>query len=131
MYQQLIIVGNLVKDPEMRHTPSGIPVTSFNVGTNRKYTGSDGQIVKETAWFKVSVFGKSAETCNQYLRKGSPVLVEGRLSPDKTSGGPRVYQRPDGTYGATYEMVANTVRFLGGGGQQEPKSQETEDEAPF
>lgn len=133
MYQQLIIVGNLGKDPEMRHTPSGTPVTSFSVGTNRKYTGSDGQVVKEVTWFKVSVFGKTAETCNQYLKKGSSVLVDGRLTPDKTSGGPRVYQRPDGTSGAAYEMTANTVRFLSsGGGQQELKTQEPEEEEqPF
>ena len=112
MYQQIIIVGNLGRDPEMRYTPSGTPVTSLNVATNRKYTGSDGQAVKETTWFRVSVFGKSAETCAQYLKKGSAVLVEGRLTPDKQSGGPRVYQRPDGTTGATYEVFANTVRFL-------------------
>ena len=79
MYQQLIIVGNLGKDPEMRYTPSGTPVTSLSVATNRKYTGSDGQVVKETTWFRVSVFGKSAETAAQYLKKGSAVLVEGRL----------------------------------------------------
>ena len=53
MYQQIIIVGNLGKDPEMRYTPSGTPVTSMNVATNRKYTGSDGQVVKETTWFRV------------------------------------------------------------------------------
>jgi single-strand DNA-binding protein len=141
MYQQLIIVGNLGKDPEMRYTPSGTPVTSLSVATNRKYTGSDGQVVKETTWFRVSVFGKSAETAAQYLKKGSPVLVEGRLTPDKASGGPRVYTRPDGTMGATYEVFANTVRFLssrgeGGPGPAPTPSDEdvpvgTEDEIPF
>ena len=141
MYQQLIIVGNLGKDPEMRYTPSGTPVTSLNVATNRKYTGSDGQVVKETTWFRVSVFGKSAETAAQYLKKGSAVLVEGRLTPDKTSGGPRVYTRPDGTMGATFEVAANTVRFLssrgeGGPGPAPAASDEdvpasSEDEIPF
>jgi single-strand DNA-binding protein len=117
MYQQIIIVGNLGKDPEMRYTPSGTPVTSMNIATNRKYTGSDGQVVKETTWFRVSVFGKMAETCAQYLKKGSAVLVEGRLTPDKSSGGPRTYQRQDGTQGATYEVFANNVRFLGSRGE--------------
>ena len=141
MYQQIIIVGNLGRDPEMRYTPSGTPVTSLSVATNRKYTGSDGQVVKETTWFRVSVFGKSAETCAQYLKKGSAVLVEGRLTPDKNSGGPRVYQRPDGTMGATYEVFANTVRFLSGRGEGGPgtataPSEEdipvgSEDEIPF
>lgn len=141
MYQQIIIVGNLGKDPEMRYTPSGTPVTSLSVATNRKYTGSDGQQVKETTWFRVSVFGKMAETVAQYLKKGSAVLVEGRLTPDKTSGGPRVYQRPDGTMGATYEVAANTVRFLSGRGESGPGSAPapseedipvvSEDEIPF
>jgi single-strand DNA-binding protein len=143
MYQQIIIVGNLGRDPEMRYTPSGTPVTSLSVATNRKYTGSDGQVVKETTWFRVSVFGKSAETCAQYLKKGGAVLVEGRLTPDKQSGGPRVYQRPDGTNGATYEVFANTVRFLssrgegGAAGASTPMAGDeempvgTEDEIPF
>ena len=114
MYQQIIIVGNLGKDPEMRYTPSGTPVTSMNVATSRKYTGSDGQLVKETTWFRVSVFGKQAEACAQYLKKGSSVLVEGRLTPDKASGGPRTFTRQDGTTGASFEIAANTVRFMSG-----------------
>jgi single-strand DNA-binding protein len=86
----------------------------MNIATNRTYTGSDGQVVKETVWFRVSVFGKVAESCAQYLKKGRTVLVEGRLTPDKNTGGPRTYTRNDGTIGATYEVFANTVRFLGG-----------------
>ena len=132
MYQQIIVVGNLGKDPEMRYTPSGTPVTSMNIATNRKYTGSDGQVVKETTWFRVSVFGKMAETCAQYLKKGSAVLVEGRLTPDKNSGGPRTYQRQDGTMGATYEVFANNVRFLGsrGEGGTSPAAAPSEDDVP-
>lgn len=112
MYHTIIIVGNLGKDPEMRYTPSGQAVTSFNVATSRQYTGSNGQKVKETIWFRVSAWGKQAETCNQYLRKGSKVLVEGRLVPDQSSGGPRVFTRQDGTTGASFEVSANTVRFM-------------------
>ncbi len=112
MYQQIIIVGNLGRDPEMRYTPTGTPVTSLSVATNRKYTGSDGQQVKETTWFRVSVFGKQAESCAQYLKKGSAVLVEGRLSPDPKTGGPKIFTRQDGTSGSSFEIFANTVRFL-------------------
>ena len=65
MYHTIIIVGNLGKDPEMRYTPSGQAVTNFNVATNRQYTASDGSPVKETIWFRVSTWGKTAETCNQ------------------------------------------------------------------
>jgi len=112
MYHQIVIVGNLGRDPEMRYTPSGTPVTNLSVATNRKYTGADGNLVKETTWFRVSVFGKQAESCAQYLKKGGAVLVEGRLNPDSQTGNPRTYQRQDGSVGTSYEVVANTVRFL-------------------
>ena len=74
MYQKIIIVGNLGRDPEMRFTPEGNPVTSFSVAASRRYKDKD-----ETTWFRVTVWGKQAETANQYLQKGSKVLVEGRL----------------------------------------------------
>jgi single-strand DNA-binding protein len=113
-FQTLILVGNLGKDPEMRYTPSGQAVTSMSVATNRQYTGSDGQLVKETTWFRVSVWGKQAETCNQYLRKGSRVLVEGRLVPDPKTGSPRIWQGQNGP-GASFEVSAFTVKFLSSG----------------
>jgi len=112
MYHTIIIVGNLGRDPEMRYTPNGQAVTSFSVASSREYTGSNGQKVKETIWFRISAWGKLAETTNQYLRKGSKVLVEGRLVPDATTGGPRIYQRQDGTSAASFEISASTVRFL-------------------
>ena len=112
MYQKTIIVGNLGKDPEMRYAPNGDAVTNLNVATNRKYTDKSGQLVKETTWFRVSVWGKQAEACNQYLKKGSAVLVEGRLQADKTTGGPRVYSKSDGSHGASFEMTALEVKFL-------------------
>lgn len=117
-YNTIILVGNLGKDPEMRYTPSGQAVTNLSVATNRQYTGSDGQTVKETTWFRVSVWGKQAETCNQFLKKGRMVLVEGRLVPDPKTGGPRIWQGQNGP-GANFEVSANTVRFLGGGRDSE------------
>jgi single-strand DNA-binding protein len=119
MYHTIIIVGNLGRDPEMRYTPSGQAVTNFNVATNRQYTDSNGQQVKETIWFRVSTWGKQAETCNQYLKKGNKVLVEGRLVPDQATGGPRVWTRQDGTATASFEVSANTVRFLTSRGEAE------------
>ncbi|MFZ5881210.1 MAG: single-stranded DNA-binding protein [Chloroflexota bacterium] len=112
MYHTLIIVGNVGKDPEMRYTPSGQTVTSFSVATNRQYTASNGEQVKETIWFRVSAWGKTAEICNQYLKKGSKVLIEGRLNADKSTGGPRIWAKQDGTAGASFEVTASTVRFL-------------------
>jgi len=117
MYHTIILVGNLGRDPEMRYTPSGQAVTNLNVATNRQYSDSNGQQVKETIWFRVSVWGKQAESCNQYLKKGSKVLVEGRLTPDTSTGGPRVWTRQDGTPSASYEVSASTVRFMSSKGE--------------
>ncbi|HSF80463.1 MAG TPA: single-stranded DNA-binding protein [Anaerolineales bacterium] len=119
MYHTILIVGNLGRDPEMRYTPGGQAVTNFSVATNRQYTASDGTPVKETIWFRVSTWGKQAETCNTYLRKGSKVLVEGRLIPDQASGGPRIWTRQDGTPAASFEISAGTVRFLSSRGEAE------------
>ncbi len=112
MYQRIVLVGNLGRDPEMRYTPNGTPVTSFSVATSRKYTTSDGQSKEETLWFRISVWGKQAETCNQYLSKGRSVLVEGTLVGDET-GGPRVWTGQDGKPRASFEVRAQSVRFLG------------------
>jgi single-strand DNA-binding protein len=112
MYSTVIIVGNVGRDPEMRYTPSGQAVTSFSVATNRQYTNNNGESIKETTWFRVSAWGKQAETCNQYLRKGSKVLVEGRLTCDPATGGPRIWKTQDGNPRASFEVSAGTVRFL-------------------
>ena len=112
MYHTIILVGNLGRDPEMRYTPSGQAVTNFSVAINVNYTSGNGENVKRTIWFRVSTWGKQAETCNQYLKKGSKVLVEGRLVPDASTGGPRIWNRQDGTPAASFEVSASTVRFL-------------------
>ena len=124
MYQQITIVGYLGRDPEMRFTSSGQAVTSFSVATSRSYTNNAGQKVDETTWFRVSVWGGQAESCNQYLSKGSAVLVVGRLQSDPQTGNPRVFTRKDGSTGASFEISARNVRFLprgssGGGYSQD------------
>jgi len=111
-FHTIIIVGNLGRDPEMRYAPNGNAVTSLSVASNRQYTDSSGQKVKETTWFRVSVWGKQAESVNTYLQKGSSVLVEGELRPDKETGNPRTFTRSDGSIGTSYEVNARTVRFL-------------------
>jgi single-strand DNA-binding protein len=141
MFQQLTIVGYLGNDPVMRYTPSGTAVTSFSVATSNSYTNNAGQKVDETTWFRVSVWGSQAESCSQYLSKGRPVLVIGRLKPDPETGGPRIYPRKDGSMGASFEINAQNVRFLPSGGSSgtggyeadmgdEPGGGE-EDEIPF
>ena len=113
MYHKLILVGNLGRDPEMRYTPGGQAVCNMSVATNRTYNDNAGNQVKQTVWFRISVWGKQAESCHQYLRKGRSVLVEGRLNADE-NGNPRMWTGQDGNSRASYEVTAETVRFLGG-----------------
>lgn len=136
MYHTLILVGNLGNEPSMRYTPNGQPVTTFSVATNRPHSGENGGQTKETTWFRVTCWGKLAETCNQFLRKGSKVLVEGRLTPDPETGGPRIFNRRDGSAGAAFEISASTVRFLSGKESGEGENagintQPVEDDIPF
>lgn len=119
MYHKIIIVGYLGRDPEMRYTQDGTPVTNFSVATSRKYNRSDGTQVDETIWFRVSAWRRQAETCNEYLQKGQLVLIEGWLQHDD-KGNPRTFTRNDGTTGASFEVRAQTVRFLGRRGEAPP-----------
>jgi single-strand DNA-binding protein len=110
MYQKIIIVGNLGRDPVMRYTPAGDPVTNFSVAVNNTRSNPDGgEKIKETTWFRCSTWGKQAENCNQYLHKGSKVLVEGKLQSDPKTGGPKVFTRDDSTSGAAFEIRAFVV----------------------
>ena len=128
MYQKIVIVGNLGDEPTMRYTPSGQAVTNFSVATNRTYNKNDQQ-VKETVWFRISAWGRQAETCNQYLKRGSKVLVEGRLTADPATGGPRVWAGQDGAQRASFEISALHVSFLSTNG--ESSSPNEDDEMPF
>jgi single-strand DNA-binding protein len=118
MYHKVIIVGYLGRDPEMRYTPDGTPVTNFSVATSRKWTSQDGSQGEETVWWRVTTWRKLAETCNQYLSKGRPVLIEGVMHPDPQTGAPRVWTGNDGVARASYEVTARTVRFLPSRGEQ-------------
>ncbi len=143
MYHKVTIIGNLGSDPEMRYMPDGTPVTSFSVATNRKWKNSDGSPGEETVWFRVSAWRRLAETTNQYLSKGRQVFIEGRLTPDRATGGPRIWTANDGTPRASYEITALEVKFLSGGGQISEMGSttapsaatasppDTEDEIPF
>ncbi len=116
-YQKIVIAGNLGRDPEMRYTPSGQAVTSFSVAVNESYTNANGEKVKKTIWFRVTAWGKQAEICNQYLKKGQMVLVDGRMSADPNTGGPKLFTKQDGTAGSSFEITASTVRFLSSRGE--------------
>jgi single-strand DNA-binding protein len=107
-YEDITIIGNLGRDPEMRYLPDGTAVTNFSMAVNRKK--KDAQEV--THWFRVTVWGKLAEPCNEYLHKSSKVLVAGALIADEQTGGPVVFERKDGSKGAAFEINARTVLFL-------------------
>ena len=106
MYQQITLVGNLGNDPEMKHAPSGDPVTSFNVATKKVWTGQDGQRQEKTVWFRVSAWRRQAETCHQYLAKGRRVLVVGELDE------PYVWTDDSGNARASLQVRARNVQFL-------------------
>lgn len=141
MYQKIIIIGNLGGDPQMRYTQDGTPVTSFSVATNRRWTSQSGEPRERTTWFRVSAWRKLAETCNQYLNKGSKVFIEGEIEPDAESGGPRVWTGNDGQTRASYEITARNVKFLdsrqdsagdmGGAASGVPDESISDDEVPF
>ena len=100
-----MIIGNLGRDPEMRYTPSGQPVTQFTVAVNRNFKGQDGNWQEETEWFRVVAWGPLAERTAEYLRKGRKVYVEGRLQT-------RQWEDQSGQKRYTTELVANTVTPL-------------------
>lgn len=118
-FHTIVITGNLGGDPEMRYTPSGQAVTNFSVAVNESFTNSNGERIKRTIWFRISAWGKQAEICNQYLKKGRMVLVEGRMTVDPNTGGPRIWTGQDGSPRASYEVTAQTVRFLSSRGEYE------------
>ncbi|MCI0708959.1 MAG: single-stranded DNA-binding protein [Chloroflexi bacterium] len=103
---KVMIIGNLGRDPEMRYTPSGRPVTSFNVATTRSWTSFDGERREETEWFNVVAWGPLAEICNTHLTKGQQVYVEGRL---QTRG----WEDQNGKRHYRTELVAQEMIILG------------------
>lgn len=128
MLQRVMIIGNLGRDPELRFTESGQAVANMSVATNRKYTNSAGEEVERVTWFRISVWGKQAEACNEYLAKGRQVYVEGRLITDE-NGNPRMWTGEDGAQHTAFEVNAYAVHFLGTKPISEPPPL-PEEEAP-
>lgn len=138
----LIITGNLGRDPEMRYTNEGTPVTKLRVATNHVYNNREGERVTQTTWFAVDVWGKQAEACNEYLSKGRLVQVVGRLKPNEY-GSPRIWFTSEDEPRASFDVTAQSVDFLGGrresesedegwDSDNEPKPEsEDEDAIPF
>lgn len=108
MYQQITLVGNLGSDPDMRYTPSGVPVASFSLAVNKSWTGQDGQRQDKTTWFRITTWNKQAEIVSQYLSKGRRVMVVGEMEEA------RAYTDREGNMRASLEVRANIVKFLSG-----------------
>jgi len=107
-YNRVFLIGNLTRDPELRYIPSGQAVCSFTVASNHAYKLASGEKKEEATFVKVVVWARRAETCGEYLTKGSPVFVEGRLQN-------RSWEGQDGQKRTTTEVVASNVQFLGRG----------------
>jgi single-strand DNA-binding protein len=122
MWHKVTAAGYLVRDPEMRYTPKGEAVCNFTIGID---AGKD-----ETIWMRVTVWGDKAESVNEWMKKGYPVLVDGKLNHEK--GNPRTYvSKKDGQTYANFEMTAFDVRFLPKGGDKEEQPREPETELPW
>jgi len=123
---KVMIIGSVGRDPEMRYTPSGRPVSSFSVSTTRGWTNSEGERREETEWFNVVAWGNLAEICKQYLRKGRQVYIEGRLQT-------RSWEDQEGRKRFRTELVANEMILLGSrhGTSTEAVASSTEGEEEF
>ena len=127
---KVILIGNVGADPELRYTPGGTAVTNFNIATNESWTDNSGDQQERTEWHRIVVWGRLAEICNQYLRKGSKVYIEGRLQT-------RSWEGQDGQKRYTTEVVAREMQMLdsrdemGGGMDAAPAAYtETQQQAP-
>jgi single-strand DNA-binding protein len=122
MYQKFTVIGHLGGDPDLRYTPAGVAYVRFSVAAHRKWSDGEGQVQDETTWYRVVVWGRQAEVCQQYLAKGRRVLIEG----DRLRASP--YLTKDNTPAASLDLTARFVRFLDSarpvpGGEDAPDGQ--------
>jgi single-strand DNA-binding protein len=119
-FNKITIVGNLGRDPELRYTPQGTPVCSFTMATNERRKDRTGEAQDQTTWFRVTLWGRQAETASQYLTKGRPVYIEGRLRVEE-------WTDRDGRSRYTLEVHATDMQFIGGKGEDAPPSSRSEE----
>ncbi len=118
------LIGNLTRDPELRYIPSGTAVASFGLAVNRQYTNSDGEKVDDVCYIDIVAWNRLAEICGEYLTKGKPVFVEGRLQMNS-------WEQEDGKKRSKLELVAQNIQFLGGGKADNSEEKDTDDSVPF
>lgn len=107
-YNKVILIGNLTRDPQMSYLPSQTPVTEIGLAVNRKWKSKEGEQREETCFIDCRAYGRQAETLNQYMRKGRPILIEGRLQLDTWEG-------KDGQKRSRHRVIVENFQFLGGG----------------
>ena len=115
-YNKVILLGNLTRDPQLSFLPSQTPVCEFGLAVNRRWRGQDGQQKEDTCFIDCRCYGKQAETFNQYMNKGKPVLVEGRLQLDTWEG-------KDGQKRSKHRVFVERFQFIGSGGGSEGRQQ--------
>jgi single-strand DNA-binding protein len=115
-FNKITLVGNLGRDPELRYTAQGTPVCSFSMATNERRKDKTGEMQDHTTWFRVTLWGRQAETASQYLQKGRPVYIEGRLRVDE-------WTDRDGKSRYTLEVHATDMQFLGSARSEEPMAE--------
>ncbi len=120
---KVILVGNLGSDPELRHTPSGTPVANFRIATNEFFTNRNGERDQRTEWHRIVAFGRLAEICGQYLKKGRQVYIEGRLRT-------REWEDQSGNRRFTTEITANQMVMLGRAGEVDYSYEEAQPSPP-
>ena len=130
---KVILIGNLGQDPESRFTPQGTAVTSFSVATNESWKSQSGEIKEHTVWHRIEMFGKRAETANEYMRKGNTVYIEGRLKTDEWE------DKETGQKRRATKIQCDNFTMLGrrgdnqnqGGGQPSAPASNEDDDLPF
>ncbi len=122
-FNKVFVMGNLTRDPELKYTPNGQAVASFGMATNRRWTTPEGERREEAEFHNMVVWGRAAETINQYMKKGNPLFVEGRLKTNNWEG-------PDGVKRQRTEIIIDQFQFLGSGGGQQNNNQNQQAPAP-
>lgn len=122
-FNRIILVGNLGRDPELRYTQAGTPVCSFSMATNEKRKNKQGEYEPTTTWFRITLWGRQAETASQYLQKGRSVYIEGRLRQDE-------YVDREGKQRFSLEVHGTDMQFIGGARDQEGEGGATDQRRP-
>ena len=132
MYHKISMIGRVGRDPEMKTVKGGLQLSSFSIAVDIHGKAKDQKV---TIWPKVTVFDTAADFVKEHVKKGDLVLVEGRLSPDPATGTPKLYQKKNGSYGSSYDIVGEKVQLLSSKNRQrnnaEPLAQGIPEDSPF